>query len=111
MLHCARNKLTFFTALDGKGRALLPANEVRELLWNARYSPNARNRSDSLEALFKAITCTRKIDDDRVTEAFGTSLQSFVEFIGESIIRSSLGECCVKSTSPSFPEVFRHLMV
>lgn len=100
-----------FAALDGKGKALLHANEVRELVWNIQNHPSSRNRSDSLEMLFKAITCTRNIDDHRVTEAFGTSLQSFIHFIVESVTRGDMGASDVEITSPSHLDVFRHLMV
>ena len=133
-LHYSRTHVTV-AALDGKGKALLPGHEVRELVWNIQYHPthtiqhsrsdfiaccsatcntsarnhpNATNRSDSLETLFKAITHTRSIDDKRVTDAFGPCLPAFVAYVVHRIVS---GGSDSPASSVSHSDVFRHLTV
>ena len=98
-------------ALDGKGRALLPADQVRELVWNISNHPNPCNRSESIETLYKAITFTRKVDDQHVTEAFGASLRPFLEFVITSTFPNDSSGTKTLASSESHFGVLRHLMV
>ena len=99
------------TALDGKGTACMPPNEVRELFWNIKNHPNPRDRSESLSTLFKTILCTRTLNDQRVTDAFGASLKPFIQFVIESILQNESPENQSPAASSIFLNVFQHLMV
>jgi hypothetical protein len=105
------SNLCYIAALDGKGRAQLPAHEVRELVWNVQNHPNPCNRSDSIQTLFKAITSTRSIDDKQISEAFGASLRPFIEFVITNALSNDLGSDKFLASSASHFAVLRHLMV
>jgi hypothetical protein len=98
-----------FSALDGKGRASLPGQEVREHFWNIKNHPNPCTRSESLETLFRAITHSRCIDNERVKDAFGDSLHPFVDFVLYNLIQHKKGSL-LASAVPLF-DVCRLLMV